>query len=495
MYVSSSVLLVLSLVSPVSGVPKVTANCRKCAIMMSRPFRECADKCSKAAAKVQLKLTGVDQEPGSLIKETCKANCGNEIDACISLGYCTGTTCDPSEWQLTGTIESPNKDKSIGQFQNAISKSAIATFDYNYGCTGNSPGVDCLGRVIVSEKNGNDNWVTSEEYVGEEKGENFGRYLAMSDDGSVLVIGGYKKWSIKGRKDGRNFGSEYDCDIIPSNPSANDVHTVAVSRNGKYIVLGRSSALHTNDLEVLEYKGDGTISNCSLWAQKGSVYTGGKYDFGYVSIANDGEHIMYGNHDYRIGPNNDGAYMLIHNAGIAGSKGSWRKASNHIPGNGGMQFQNAVEISEDASVVAVGFSLFEINGQNAGRVGVWKFNAALETFEQIGQYLVGVNGSQTGNWLSLNKDGEVLTVSGPVSGPGYTPSTNGIAGVYKKNKTSGNYELLKNQLSGENHGDAFGQAVRLSKDGRKMVCGAGGHDYPFNDGGKIYVYELCGWRR
>jgi len=490
MYVSSSVLLVLSLVSPVSGIPKGTANCKKCAIMMSRPFRKCADKCSKAAAK----LPGASQKPPSLIQETCKANCGNEIDACISLGYCTGTTCDPSEldWQLTGTIASPNKDSGIGGLQIATSKKAIATFDYNYGCTGNSPGLDCLGRVIVSEKNGNDTWVTTETYVGEDKGENFGRYLAMSDDGSVLVIGGGKKWSIKGRKNRRNSGSEYDCDIIPSNPKANDVHTVAVSRNGKYIVLGRSSALHTNDLEVLEYKGNGTISTCSLWAQKGSVYTGGTYDFGYVSIANDGEHIMYGNHDSRIGPNNDGAYMLIHNAGIAGSKGSWRKASNHIPGNGGMQFQNAVEISDDASVVAVGFSFF---GQYSGRVGVWKFNAALETFEQIGQYLVGINGSQTGNWLSLNKDGKVLTVSGPVSGPGYTPSKNGIAGVYKKNETSGNYELFKNQLSGENYGDGFGMAVSLSKDGRKMVCGATGHDYPFNDGGKIYVYELCGWRK
>jgi len=481
MRVSTSLLLVLGLVSSVAAKPDETPECKLCAKRMYKRLLQCAETCAEIAALIS------DDDPSVLLKQ-CQTRCGNEIDFCLGLGACTGTTCDPQEWLLTGTIAGGGAGKAIGAFDLALaSDGVIAAFDVNHYCDNDVPGDNCKGGVNVYQEDATavGNWAETERYEGAVKSENFGRYLAISDDASVLAIGGYQKWVIEGR----GPADKYQCEITTSHSEVSG-YTVAVSRNGKYVALGKFSARGDTQLRVMKYRPELPPKTQGQtpcpWKQKGETFVGGDYDFGYISISNDGNHVVYGNHDPRLGPNDDGAYMLIYRK----DSKTWEKVADHIAGNGAMDLGSAVEISADASTVAVGFPgglHLDTGAMTDSKVKVFQFDEDTEAFEWIG--LILATTTYLGNWLSLSKNGKFLAVS---SGPSMDEFPNGVARVYKKAQE--NYQLLK-EFTGEAYGDGFGKAaVSLSSNGRRFVVAASGSDSTYNDAGKIYVYDNCGWR-
>jgi len=468
MRVASAVLLMLSLTSSPLVVESQT-TCKQCLRSLHPVFARCYQKCEDRSSSL---IPAPDSEE---VRDVCNNQCFDEVEACVNLSFCPGPVCNAREWRQTDFItdDTVNEVSSLGLFQLEYSSRWVATWDYNYGCDNDSPGLNCLGAARLYKKK-NDSYILKDIFPGTIKGENYGRYLSMSKNGSVLGVGGGNKWQVFGLTD------DYSC-TWEETPTQVTMHTINVSPNGHYIAFGKSSSVGVNELIVREYDA-ASITACP-WKQKGDKVTGIKYDFGAVSINNDGNMVLYGNHDVILGDGTKGkAGMYV----FDDSSDKWILRSWHIRAQGGMQLNSSVKLSADGKVAAAGLPKYGIFDSRQGKVVIqeyplgnsWYFDGPTDF------------ASDMGNSLDISKNGKVLAVGGG----GYY-KTGGFVRVYKRN-SQGGFDLVKNVLTSEQYGGAdsklyFGSSVSLSGNGKKMIVGAGNYEGAHAGQGAMYLFDTC----
>jgi Flp pilus assembly pilin Flp len=125
---------------------------------------------------------------------------------------------------------------------------------------------------------------------------------------------------------------------------------------------------------------------------------------------------------------------------------------------------NAISLSADGSVVAIGAYLNDGNGTDSGQVRVYKNIAG--TWTQIG---ADINGSAAGDYsgtsISLSADGNTLAIGSPrnYSFSGQVRIYKNISGVWTQHGTT---------IQGATFGDNSGWSVSLSSDGNTVAIGA-----------------------
>ncbi|MEY3241109.1 MAG: hypothetical protein RIR11_2547 [Bacteroidota bacterium] len=148
--------------------------------------------------------------------------------------------------------------------------------------------------------------------------------------------------------------------------------------------------------------------------------------------------------------------------------GQWTQVGNAI--NGQMTNDRcgySTAISADGSIVAVGSSGNSNGGSNAGQVRV--FGYANGDWSQIGADLNGESsGDQTGQAVSLSSDGSIVAIGEPFNNDlGFT---SGQVRVFKN--INNNWSQIGNDLYGQNAQAGAGTSVDLSADGSIVAFGA-----------------------
>ena len=149
------------------------------------------------------------------------------------------------------------------------------------------------------------------------------------------------------------------------------------------------------------------------------------------------------------------------------------------------QFGYAVSLSSNGSVMAIGGLLNGENGQAAGHVRIYENQSG--AWIQIGNDIDGeAEGDQFGNAVSVSADGSIVAIGAwgnEGSGPG-----SGHVRIYENQ--SGTWTQIGNDIDGEAASDNSGYSVSLSSDGGMVAVGAYGNDGTANTAGHVRVYKL-----
>lgn len=302
-------------------------------------------------------------------------------------------------------------------------------------------------------------------------GNEFGASVAMSRNGSTLVIGAVTANSNKGAVyvyRGAGFATETI--LTASDGMSGDDYglAVAVSDDGSVIVVGSPLAVSGAG------KGKAYIYSGPGWGTQ-TIVTGsdlaGPSDFfgGAVAISGDGLVVGAGASGWS---SSKGKAYLYHGAAYATEKkftGTGTSSSS--------QFGSGVALSSDGSVFAVGARNVSGGVSNAGKAFI--YDGISWGTETVLTAAIRIVGGQFGSSIALSDDGSVVVVGSLGNrSPGGT--------VYVKSGASYATETILAASDGQTN-DNFGCSVGITADGLSVVVGAlfGGISTP----GQAYTYS------
>lgn len=234
----------------------------------------------------------------------------------------------------------------------------------------------------------------------------------------------------------------------------------------------------------------GINSNAQDWNQLGLDIEGelaGDYAGYAVSLSADGMTVAIG------APRNDGFWGITDDGQVRvldWNGSSWVQRGNGIKGqSSGDWTGTAVSLSADGNRVAVAEPNHDGNGNNAGRVRVFAWDAGVNSWVQFGAVIVGEAAQDKfGSSISLSGDGNKLVVGAPAN------DENGSDAGHARLYIWGGFNwLLQREFDGEAASDRFGSSVKLSRDGMTVAIGAPYHDGNGVNSGTVRVYTYTGY--
>ena len=198
-----------------------------------------------------------------------------------------------------------------------------------------------------------------------------------------------------------------------------------------------------------------------------------------VKSSSDGTIIAVGSMFNDGNGNNSGHVRVFEN-----SNGTWIQIGNDIDGENAGDFAGRLSLSSDGSILAIGAPLNDGNGNNSGHVRVFENINGIWT--QIGNDIDGsMAGDQFGDALSLSSDGSILAVGSQRSD--VNGSNSGQVRVFEN--INGTWTQIGSDINGQNMTAFFGNKVSLSSDGSILAVGAGGNNAGTSDTGDVRVFE------
>jgi hypothetical protein len=170
---------------------------------------------------------------------------------------------------------------------------------------------------------------------------------------------------------------------------------------------------------------------------------------------------------------------------------SWTKLGDDINGEiTGDRSGEAISLSSDGTILAIGASYNDGNGTSAGHVRVYQY--ASDSWTQLGADIDGEAASdESGSSVSLSADGTILAIAARYNDGGNNSNVNvGHVRVYEYNSGSTPaWVQLGADIDGEAAGDVSGESVSLSSDGTVLAIGAAQNDGGGVERGHVRVYE------
>ena len=382
-------------------------------------------------------------------------------------------------------------------------------------------------------------------------GDEFGSAVALSSDGTTLVVGGPKSTGQEGavhvfRRDGGSWVSETSLEASNADSYDHFGSSLALSGDGTVLAVGalyeQSNATGVGgnqNSNALNSAGAAYVFRQSggVWRQEAYVKASntGAYDyFGQdVALSGDGATLAVGApfesssskgvggaQDNDLAPASGAVYVFRHSSGVW-SQEAYVKASNTGEGD---SFGLALALSGSGDVLAVGACA---EGSNARGVGGDQNNddtassGAVFVFERRGSwsqtaYVKASNTSayaQFGFSVDLSTDGATLIVGAPgersnakgVDGDQSNTSLTraGAAYVFRRPATTWSQAAYV-KASNTRTLDAFGTSVAVSGDGRRVTVGAPGepsaakgvdgdqNNDAASGSGAVYVFQTNG---
>jgi uncharacterized delta-60 repeat protein len=239
------------------------------------------------------------------------------------------------------------------------------------------------------------------------------------------------------------------------------------------------SSIYHNDDAVL------TTTPGSEWVQKGSDIDGeaaGDLSGRSVSLSSDGSIMAIG------ATGNDGTDADAGHVRVYEWSGSaWVQRGSDIDGEAVYDSSGwSVSLSSDGSIVAIGATLNDGAGFQAGHVRIYEWSGS--AWVQKGSDIDGeASGDQSGCSVSLSSDGSIVAIGANYNGNG---TETGHVRIYE---WSGSAWVQKgSDIDGEAAGDKCGQSVSLSSDGSIVAIGAPQNDGNGTNAGHARIYEWSG---
>jgi hypothetical protein len=169
---------------------------------------------------------------------------------------------------------------------------------------------------------------------------------------------------------------------------------------------------------------------------------------------------------------------------------SWTQLGDDINGEvTGDRSGEAISLSSDGTILAIGASYNDGNGTSAGHVRVYQY--ASNSWTQLGADIDGEAASdESGSSVSLSADGTILAIAARYNDAGNVSNVNvGHVRVYQY--ASNTWTQLGGDIDGEAAGDFSGESVSLSSDGTVLAIGAAQNAGGGTDRGHVRVYKYA----
>ncbi len=283
---------------------------------------------------------------------------------------------------------------------------------------------------------------------GNSGSDKLGYAVAMTEDGNRIVVGApdgvtehvsIYSWT----------GTEWDrIGYLWGSTSSGFGESVAISGDGTTVAVGSpGTSSSTGEVKVYEYvSGQWTLQHTMAGQNPTGLYGTS------VSLSSDGSIVAIG----APGVPSVSSNVYIYN----------RTSTANVTIAGpefGAKFGQSVSLSADGSLVAVGAPEATVNGISKG---------AWYVYDSNGNSLLSGNGvlesEQFGYSVSLSSNGSLIAVGGPGNTPVGTNA--GVVRVYAISR--GYIEPLGSQIDAEGAADKAGYSVSLSDDGNRLVVGA-----------------------
>ena len=163
---------------------------------------------------------------------------------------------------------------------------------------------------------------------------------------------------------------------------------------------------------------------------------------------------------------------------------AWEQKGNDIDGESGSDLSGwSTAISSDGNILAIGATGNDANGNTSGHVRIYAWNGTAWT--QRGNDLDGENTADySGEAIALSSDGNIVAIGAYLNdGNG---SDSGHVRVYAWNGTA--WTQRGNDIDGESVSDLSGESVALSNDGSVLAIGATANDGNGTSSGHVRVY-------
>jgi hypothetical protein len=261
--------------------------------------------------------------------------------------------------------------------------------------------------------------------------------------------------------------------------------SVAVSADGSRLVVGASLALSgVGEVRVFDLPPADDLSG--FFRKMGAAVSGEAAGdaFGAASaISADGARVAIG------APGNDGGGAEAGSVRVYDWDGfAWSQAGADIDGAAGDGLGNALAMSDDGSRIVIGGDLSDSGGADSGVVKVYDWSGS--AWSQTGSSLVGAAGDYFGTSVDMSADGSRIIVGAdqvpPLGGTGY-------AEAYEWSGSA--WVQLGATISGPSSNDRMGASVAISGDGLRIAMSMPGDDTGFSNAGLVRVYEWspAGW--
>ena len=263
--------------------------------------------------------------------------------------------------------------------------------------------------------------------------------------------------------------------------------SVSLSADGTTVAVGasRASRNSSNRGHVRVWAWNNITS---LWVQRGEDIDGevDNEEIGNaVSLSEDGTIVAIGAQANPVNGSYSGRVRVWLWNGTA-----WVQRGQNIDGEGVDDYSGySVSLSADGTIVAIGAPYNDGNGSNSGRVRVWEWDSSSLLWVQRGQNIDGeAPDDHSGNSVSLSADGTILAI-GTRFNSNSNGSNSGSVRVWEWNSTTSLWVQRGEDIDGEAAVDNSGTSVSLSANGTIVAIGA-----PFNDGngsnsGSVRVFE------
>ena len=309
--------------------------------------------------------------------------------------------------------------------------------------------------------------------------DHFGYAVHLSGDGSTLAVGAPKHDSFFGEEDighvrvfkyNGTVWNQVGSDIEGVNVGDANGQSVALSVDGSVLVIGSmNSGSNAGAVRLYDFKYDG-------WVQRGYTLVGeSAQDYsGYsVALSKDGNIVAIGA-VYNDGNGEDSGHVRVFEWNSRLWESRWEQLGPDIDGKGDHDMNGySVSLSSNGYILAT--SAPKTN-ESKGRARVYEFNGT--TWIQRGNDLSGaefydnfgesVSISADGNRVAVGAPSSEITVSGIVN--------NGHAQLYEWEKSADDWNPLGQKLGGLSLKDRFGTSVALSKNGVCLAVGGPDHD-------------------
>ena len=221
---------------------------------------------------------------------------------------------------------------------------------------------------------------------------------------------------------------------------------ISLSKDGsRFAVANKSSGVEVYEL------------SSNAWIKIGqSINTGGQ-EMAKVALSSDGSYLLFGS-----GMTSQASvYQFVND--------NWSQVGSTLsrPGSG---FGNALAISDDGGIIAVGDWLDDEAGENAGKVTIYQFVAG--EWSQLGNSILGkyAGDHSARRGLDLSSNGYRVAIDNYGSSVP-NGSHSGNLRIYEYNSNLGWYQL-GDDISGVALDDRFSNDVALSEDGSVVAAGA-----------------------
>jgi hypothetical protein len=163
---------------------------------------------------------------------------------------------------------------------------------------------------------------------------------------------------------------------------------------------------------------------------------------------------------------------------------TWMKLGQDIEDVRASQRKN-IALSDDGSIIIVGAHLKSTNVQRDGRVTVFQLSG--NTWQQLGQFLIGQSsGEQFGNSVAASADGLTIAVGSSLNDA--SGANAGLVRIYRL--VNNTWNLIGQDILGDEAGDNMGSKVDLSADGNRVAVSAPNNDDNATESGHVKVFDL-----